>query len=71
MRVKLRTINSDTFSLTDVWHRWFAWHPVVLDRKSWVWLEWVDRKSITNSGDGRHCRAWNYRRLRGVAKSNA
>ena len=24
------------------WHRWFAWHPVVIDGQ-WVWLETVER----------------------------
>lgn len=30
------------------WHRWYAWHPVVLDRsvaafESWCWLATVER----------------------------
>lgn len=24
------------------WHRWFAWHPVVVGDQ-WVWLETVER----------------------------
>jgi len=42
--------------LTDAdqeWHRWFAWHPVVLQfldtdtyRTRWVWLEFVERRFV-------------------------
>jgi len=28
-----------------VWHRWFAWKPVLLDGGGpWVWLEAVERR---------------------------
>lgn len=26
-----------------IWNRWFAWHPVYID-KQWVWLEHVERR---------------------------
>ena len=25
------------------WHRWFAWHPVTLQDRTTVWLEYVQR----------------------------
>jgi len=27
------------------WHRWFAWYPVRVDRRTLVWLEFVNRKA--------------------------
>jgi len=29
-----------------VWHRWFAWHPVKINDKETVWLEFVLRKQV-------------------------
>ena len=26
------------------WHRWFAWHPMVMPSGDLVWLEWIERK---------------------------
>jgi hypothetical protein len=36
------------------WHKWFAWHPVVVStsfskNEKKVWLEYVDRRGITYS----------------------
>ena len=47
-----------------VWHRWFAWYPVVVcveeDFDHWVWLERLDRKwSLGRYGD--HKGHWRYR----------
>lgn len=50
------------------WHKWFAWHPVVVDvdgygRYIFAWLETVERsfdESRTYTGDS----AWSYRRLK-------
>ncbi len=45
------------------WHRWFAWHPVVIAIEGrseyWVWLEIVERKwgRSRYSGKGK----WRYR----------
>ncbi len=27
-----------------LWHRWFAWHPVTLENGNCAWLEMVERK---------------------------
>lgn len=32
------------------WHAWFAWFPIVTLGKSWVWLEWVERKWTPEAG---------------------
>lgn len=26
-----------------IWHRWFAWRPVLTRGGSWVWLRYVER----------------------------
>jgi hypothetical protein len=47
-----------------VWHRWFAWYPVIVSVEEqfdhWVWLERLDRKwSLGRYGD---CKGhWRYR----------
>ena len=46
-----------------VWHRWFAWYPVVVSVEDeldhWVWLEHLERKwSLSRYGD-KGC--WRYR----------
>jgi hypothetical protein len=48
-----------------VWHRWFAWHPVVVkvhdEFDHWVWFECLERKwSIGKYGGG----LWRYRHPR-------
>jgi len=47
-----------------VWHRWFAWHPVLVsvgeEFACWVWLETLERKwSIGRYGDRKG--HWRYR----------
>jgi len=47
-----------------VWHRWFAWHPVIVSVKDevdhWVWLERLERKwSDGRYGDQKG--HWRYR----------
>jgi hypothetical protein len=32
------------------WHRWFAWHPVIIDNVT-VWLEVVERKRDPDTFD--------------------
>lgn len=29
-----------------LWHLWFAWYPVRVQRNDWRWLEKVNRKGI-------------------------
>ena len=46
------------------WHRWFAWHPVMIAIEGktdyWAWLEYIDRKWKTGAYTGE--RQWRYRR---------
>jgi hypothetical protein len=47
-----------------VWHRWFAWYPVVVSVEGefdhWVWLEHLERKwSVGGYGDQKG--RWKYR----------
>jgi hypothetical protein len=44
------------------WHRWYAWHPVRYDgTTTWVWLEYVERKSVREHDyDGDYI-WWEYR----------
>ncbi|HBB81969.1 MAG TPA: hypothetical protein DC031_01545 [Sulfitobacter sp.] len=28
------------------WRRWFAWYPVEVADREWVWLEWVERIAV-------------------------
>ena len=47
-----------------VWHRWFAWYPVVVSVEGefdhWVWLEHLERKwSVGGYGDQKG--RWRYR----------
>ena len=46
-----------------VWHRWFAWHPVVVrveeEFDHWVWLETLERKWTV--GRYRNHGHWRYR----------
>lgn len=33
------------------WLPYFSWHPVLLnDNRTWVWLEWVQRRIVTVGG---------------------
>jgi hypothetical protein len=44
------------------WHRWFAWHPVVLwieGRPTRVWLRYIKRRLGTSRVSGE--RKWRYR----------
>jgi len=48
-----------------VWHRWFAWHPVIVrveeEFDHWVWFERLERKwSLSKYGKGH----WRYRHPR-------
>jgi hypothetical protein len=27
----------------DLWHSWFAWHPITIDGQR-VWLRWIERR---------------------------
>lgn len=40
-----------------LYHRWFAWRPVLTQNKEIVWLETVQRKQCVFNGD------WIYRRI--------
>ena len=47
-----------------LWHRWFAWHPVVVSVEEeldhWVWFEHLERKwSVGRYGDEKG--RWRYR----------
>lgn len=47
---------------TNVWDRWFAWHPVIVadyNYSYWVWLETVERDRHI-SLEGEHL-FWDYR----------
>jgi hypothetical protein len=49
-----------------VWHRWFAWYPVVVSVEGgvdhWVWFERLERKwSVGGYGDQKG--HWRYRHL--------
>ena len=41
------------------WHKWYAWHPIVVDNK-WVWLEYVMRRKWSNPLNYVDC-GWNYK----------
>jgi len=45
-----------------VWHRWFAWHPVIVSVEEefdhWVWFERLERKWSLGKYGGGH---WRYR----------
>ena len=52
MRLRLRH-KPPKKSQLDFYYRWYAWHPVLLDkRRLWVWLEYVDRKDIRTRTSG-------------------
>jgi len=38
-------------------HRWFAWHPVKIDKTDWRWLEMVTRCRF----EGAYGNRWLYR----------
>jgi hypothetical protein len=57
-------IRGEKHRLRQQWHRWFAWHPVIVDytREGDAvvqWLEWVERKLIIH-----YQNYWEYRRHR-------
>lgn len=52
-----------------LWHRWFAWHPVVVDVKDdgsqeYVWLEYVQRCGIYYSWIEGSYWEWNYKKIK-------
>lgn len=55
MRIKVWSTQSERQALFE-WHRWFAWHPVVIDG-SVVWLERIERQRYS---DWNTC-FWKYR----------
>jgi hypothetical protein len=58
MRIKLTLPNTE-------WHKWFAWHPVLADKKDnglhWVFLEFVERKWDRTPLEIAACHCWIYR----------
>jgi hypothetical protein len=66
MRFDLGPTPYERFEARKRWHRWFAWHPVRIDRQV-VWLETVERKGewIFDSLGGDW--AWEYRLPAGSA----
>ena len=38
--------------MDDQWRRWFAWYPVLTEKKEWVWLEYVERQEYASYGGG-------------------
>lgn len=51
------------------WHKWFAWHPVVVNRE-WVWLETISRKGYTKGVSENNVvyLGWNYKSLNDFTK---
>jgi len=43
-----------------VWHRWFAWHPIVCEGK-WVWMETVCRRGELKGWYDASWYEWEYR----------
>jgi len=41
---------------TKIWHRWFAWHPVITRQNTITWLSFVCRKQEFWRGG----RCWHY-----------
>ena len=37
------------YNKTIKWHKWFAWYPVRISDESLIWLQYVQRKRITES----------------------
>ncbi len=51
------------------WHLWFAWYPVMIDKK-WVWNQWVEKNVMClGSGPDTHA-TWRFYRLPMKAKKN-
>lgn len=50
-------------SLDETWRKWFAWHPVSIEKANgqwaYAWLETVERKETIGYG----CTTWRYREL--------
>lgn len=41
-----------------LWHKWFAWHPIITENREWVWLRYVQRRVR-----GYYDRSWSVYRL--------
>jgi hypothetical protein len=44
-------MDSNDFSIFPVkeirsWYTWWAWYPIFVNDKEWVWLDWVERRDI-------------------------
>jgi len=58
-------VRTEQASRRSVWHRWFAWYPVVVrahdEFDHWVWFERLERKWSIGKYGGGH---WRYRHPR-------
>lgn len=46
MRIQLKSPERKTY-----WHKWFAWHPIITEEDTLVWLETVERKRTYGYAD--------------------
>jgi hypothetical protein len=53
--MKFRIVRS-TSEHKQKWHKWFAWHPVIVNG-TFIWLEYVYRKSYYHTG---YAPGWNF-----------
>ena len=44
------------------WHRWFAWHPVLID-DNWIWLETVERLTVYHTMNYHIMKFYRYREI--------
>ncbi len=60
MRWSTRSNNNHPFRQ---WHRWFAWHPVTVDKGDTVWWDMVERRAVWLGGgyDGTGGYRWQHR----------
>lgn len=61
MRIDLS--DRDWINARRLWHRWFAWHPVIIGDHLF-WLEWVERRGgfdHSKNIDRRPPWRWQYR----------
>lgn len=50
------------FKNRTTWHRWFAWHPVQVERQI-AWMCWVERRGVPAYDFWEPFLQWEYREL--------
>lgn len=54
MRIIFGKTKEDKMKEREQWHKWFAWYPVRLPSKKFVWWELIDRKGYYFVGNPPH-----------------